>query len=114
MECFVANLRLNSCQSKTSYWVVLIASISLGRYTAVQALLALPILPFFYYSINNAYILKKHNCSKHGVRPKDILQFLLELLHELLEDVGQKHDTVHSKGVARAHGVKVRRFQPWA
>ena len=60
---------------------------------------------FFDYSINNAYILKKHNCSKHGLKPKDLLEFRLELVHELLEDVGQKHDMVRSKGVGRGQNV---------
>lgn len=45
---------------------------------------------FLDYAINNAFILYKHSCVRHGVEPKDLLEFRLELVHVLLEEVGQK------------------------
>lgn len=43
---------------------------------------------FFDYAINNAHILYKHSCHRHGVTPKDLLDFRTELVHLLLETVG--------------------------
>ena len=45
---------------------------------------------FFDYAINNAYILYKHSCKLHKVRPKDSLEFHLELVHSLLKEVGSQ------------------------
>ena len=45
---------------------------------------------FFDYSINNAHILYKHSCKRHGIVPKDQLEFRIELVHLLLEQVGQR------------------------
>ena len=42
---------------------------------------------FFDYTIDNAYLLYKHNCRMHGTRPKDLLAFRLELVHQLLDQL---------------------------
>ena len=39
---------------------------------------------FFDYSINNAYLLYKSSCIKHGMNPKDLLAFRLDLVEQLL------------------------------
>lgn len=42
---------------------------------------------FFDYAINNASILYKHSCKRHGIHPKSLLDFRVELVHLLLERV---------------------------
>ena len=60
---------------------------------------------FFNYAINNAYILYKHSCKIHKVRPKDSLEFRLELVHSLLKEVGLR------KGVKQQSGESMGRTQ---
>ena len=60
---------------------------------------------FFDYAINNAYILYKHSCKIHKVRPKDSLEFRLELVHTLLKEVGSR------KGVRQQSSENVGRAQ---
>ena len=43
---------------------------------------------FFDYAIDNSYVLYKHDCKRCKTRPKDLLGFRLELVHQLLENVG--------------------------
>ena len=43
---------------------------------------------FFNYAIDNSYVLYKHDCKRCKTRPKDLLGFRLELVHQLLENVG--------------------------
>ena len=52
---------------------------------------------FFDYAINNAYILYKHSCSRNGVRPNDLLNFRMELVHLLLENVQGQRKSVSCK-----------------
>ena len=63
---------------------------------------------FFDYAVNNAFLLYKHSCCRHGVRPKQLLKFRLELVHVLLEDVGQKKGTLRSKSTETAQSECVR------
>ena len=42
------------------------------------------------YTVNNAYLLYKHSCKRHKAKPKDLLQLCMELVHLLLEEVGQQ------------------------
>ena len=44
-----------------------------------------PFMTFFDYAVNNAFILYKHNCSKHNVRPLVLLRFRLELARSLMK-----------------------------
>ena len=59
---------------------------------------------FFDYAINNAYILYKHSCKIHKVRPKDSLEFRLELVHSLLKEGSRK-------GVKQQNGESMGRAQ---
>ena len=45
---------------------------------------------FLDYAVNNAYLLYKHSCRRHRDKPKDLLQFRMELVHLLLEEEGQQ------------------------
>ena len=45
---------------------------------------------FFDYAVNNAHILYKHSCSRHGISPNDLLEFRMELIHLLLVQSRQK------------------------
>ena len=45
---------------------------------------------FFDYAIDNAYLLSKHKCRTYGTWPKDLLAFCLELVYQLLEQVGSQ------------------------
>ena len=56
---------------------------------------------FFYYAINNAYLLYKHSCHAHKLCVKDLLGFRLELVHLLLEQAGPKIGVVRAHKVAR-------------
>ena len=39
---------------------------------------------FFYYIINNAYLLYKHNCRLHDMTPRDLLDFRIDLMKLLI------------------------------
>ena len=60
---------------------------------------------FFDYAINNAYLLYKHSCKQHRVKCKDLLQFGMELVHLLLEDVGRHRGVSCSAGGAQSARV---------
>ena len=63
---------------------------------------------FFDYAVNNAYLLYKHSCRRREVKPKDLLQFRIELVHLLLEDVGRKRGvSCSSKSADGAHSARV-------
>ena len=38
-------------------------------------------LVFFYYAINNAYLLYKHNCKAFDMPPKELLEFCADLVN---------------------------------
>ena len=47
-----------------------------------------------------SYLLYKHSCKQHRVKCKDLLQFRMELVHLLLEDVGRHRGVSCSAGGA--------------
>ena len=63
---------------------------------------------FLDYAVNNAYLLYKHSCRRHRTKPKDLLQFRMELVHLLLEEEGQQRGIscgTHSAGGAQSARV---------
>ena len=70
---------------------------------------------FFDYAINNAYLLKKHDCTQHEVKCEDLLEFRMQLVHLLLEDVGRQRSLPCSTGTVQSPSVcyLVQRLTHW-
>ena len=49
---------------------------------------------FFYYAINNAYLLYKHNCRLHDMTPRDLLDFRIDLMKLLIRPGKHRYRTV--------------------
>ena len=54
---------------------------------------------------SNLHVVDKHSCKQHRVKCKDLLQFRMELVHLLLEDVGRYRGASCSAGGAQSARV---------
>ena len=62
---------------------------------------------FLDYAINNAHILYKHCCRRHGFRAQSLLEFRLDLVRLMLEKVGCQRKSRGDRKKARAQDVSV-------